>query len=756
MQKKDAQDTGRMTGGKTRGVFSTIGHFLITCVMVGIITGCIVACVLTVYIFNLMGADNHIDLDQEELGYKSTMVYYNASTDTYDELQKLYLSDNNRIWVAYNDISEHALDAVIAIEDKRFWDHQGVDWRRTIGAFIEQFMPGVSKGGGSTIHQQLIKNVTGDDDLRIDRKVREIFRALQLHKDYSKEQVLEAYLNVVPFGAGTNGIETAALTYFGKHASELDLAESASIVGITKYPTLYNPFRNPEKNKERQEYILTEMLKQGVIDRETYEFAITQELEFKREEYQQENNNTIMSYYEDHVITTVLNDLQEQYDWTPSYAFDQLYRRGYTIYTSVDLEMQNYLEKMFLSSEGFPAVRNAQYPQAAASIIDPNGRLLAVVGGIGEKTHNRAHNRATMSKRQPGSAIKPIGPYALAFEYNYVRWSSMMDDSPIPMPGNPSKLWPVNHYGSYWGRIPVVRAIQQSTNTIPVKLVQMLTPETVFDFMHDRLNMYNLVDDVVINGERKSDISLAPMALGATTGVTPLEMVGAYQIYANGGTFTTPYCYTKVVDAKGTTILETDTSARYVISEDTSVLVNKLLQAVVTGGTGQSANLGNMPTAGKTGTSDSDINQWFIGMTPYYVCQVWMGYDNEYRVNEYGQSVPNSILYNGYVPPQLWKQIMAPLHENLDYKDFPQSETVKSYQYCTVSGNLAGSGCPSASGWFKESDKPTVCTLHGGGSDDAKNADSSVPGRIYIPSDDHDLPMDTMDRITTPSADILD
>lgn len=716
MVKKSKAAAGHIAGGLFKGLFGSICRFLATIMMVGIITGCIVASVLTVYILGYVGSDDEIKLEDVELGYSSTMVAYDKEGNEI-ELQKLYLPDNNRIWVDYNNISENVKAAVIAIEDKRFWEHQGVDWRRTFGAFADMFMPGASKGGGSTITQQLIKNITDDDAVRVDRKVREIFRAINLDKNYSKERILEAYLNVVPFGAGTNGIESAALTYFNKHASELDLAEAAAVVGITKYPTYYNPRINPEANKERQEWVLWEMLQQGKITQKEFDDACDQVLDFRKDDALQADQ-AVNTYFEDLVINQVLKDLQERKGWTASHAFEQLYKGGYKIYTTVDTDMQKYLEEFYKTSELFPKVHNAEYPQSCATIIDPNGKIVAVVGGVGEKTKNRILNRATMSTRQPGSSIKPIGPYAVAFEYNQVTWSTIIVDSQINLsePGKPDRLWPVNYYTGFRGPMTVAYAIQQSVNTVSAKLVRTMGPETVFDFLRNRLNMHSLIDSAVIDGAEHSDIGLAPMALGALTkGVTPLEMAGAYQIFVNGGNFTTPYCYTKVEDANGRVILQTDTAPVRVISEDTAVILNKALQTVTTMGTGTDARLGEvMPTGGKTGTSEHDVNQWFVGFTPYYVCQVWLGYDEEVYRDEYGNVVPNTIKYAGlgYPPPKLWKSIMLPIHQGLEYKQFLESDNVVSRQYCTISGDLAGANCPTASGWYKLSRLPATCQGH--------------------------------------------
>ena len=698
--------TARTVLRAVKAVFGSVGRLLATVIMVSIITGCIVASVLTVYVLQYIGAEDEINLDTVRLGYTSIIYNYNEAGEP-EVLQRLYIGGEDRVWRSYDEITENTKNAIVAIEDKRFWEHNGVDWKRSAGAFVNLFIPIYdTQEGGSTITQQLIKNLTDDDEFRIERKIREIFRALNLSQRYSPEQILEAYLNVVPFGNGTNGIQAAAETYFGKNASELTLAESASIVGITQKPTAYNPFLNPENNKKRQEHVLFEMLDQGYITQREYEDAKNEPLRFKQAEYQEEIDAT-QNWFVDHVIETVIEDLMEQKGYTKTYATEQLYQGGYRIYTTVDMDIQNYLEDFYKNTDQFPAVYNEEYPQSACVITDPNGKLLALVGGIGEKTGARMFNRASMAKRQPGSSIKPLAAYALSFEYDDITWSTMVEDSPITLeePGKAPKSWPTNYYSGYDGLMTVDIAIQRSTNTIPVKLVQYLTPQRVFDFLKNDLQMDSLVEREVVNGAVKSDINLSSMALGGMTyGVTPMEMAGGYQIYANGGYFTKPYCYTEVRDADGKLILQADTTARRVISQETSVVVNKLLQRVVTGprGTGVQANLGNMPTAGKTGTSTDDNDQWFIGITPYYVCQVWLGYDVNQRIR-----------YGTYGPPVLWKSIMAPLHEGLEYASFPESDGVVARTYCTISGDLATDKCGSTgSGWYKTSNIPGNCIGH--------------------------------------------
>ncbi|MFV0400559.1 MAG: transglycosylase domain-containing protein [Oscillospiraceae bacterium] len=689
-------------------VITTALTLIATVVMMGIITGCIVGCVLTVYVLQGIGSEEPINLDNYKLGYTSIIYAYDKSGQPY-ELQRLYNPDNNRIWVDYDQISTYVIDALVATEDKRFYEHQGVDWIRTAGAGLSLFGLADSGGGGSTIHQQLIKNITGDDDIRIDRKVQEIFRALRLAKDYSREQVLETYLNVVPFGAGTNGIESAAKTYFNKSAKDLSLPEAAAIVGITKYPGAYNPLLYPDANKKRQEDVLTFMWKQSYITEKEYEDALVAPLNFYRKT-QDEGNKISQSYFIDHVVFSIIDEFMDKYDMTWQEAKTELYEGGYRIYTTVDMDIQNHLEEFYSTYKNFPEIAKEEYPQSACVITDLNGKILGLVGGIGEKEGALVFNRATMAKRQPGSTFKPIGPYALGIEYNRVTWSTIIEDSPIN-PEDPQSAWyPKNYYQSYRGNMTVRTALASSVNTVAVKTAQIVGVRQIFDFLHNDLGLTSLVEF----RDGYSDVDIAPMALGGVTdGITPLEMAGAYQMIGNGGYYTKPYAYTKVENSEGRIILEADTVPRRVIGEDTSVVLNKLLQEVVygDGGTGTRAAIPNMPTAGKTGTSNSDVDQWFIGMTPYYLCQVWLGYDTPKTYDRYGNEVVNSVLYNPwpYPTPPLFNLIMAPLHEDLEAKSFLESENVTQQRYCTVTGNLAGPDCPSAAGWYKTSRIPTAC-----------------------------------------------
>ena len=380
-------------------------------------------------------------------------------------------------------------------------------------------------------------------------------------------------------------------------------------------------------------------------------------------------------------------------------------------------KMQDYLEEFYSSVDNFPPVNREEYPQSACVITDHNGKILAMVGGRGEKAESRSFNRVTMAKRQPGSTFKPIGPYALAFEYNFVTPSTIIDDSPINPDAPQSEWYPRNYYGSYLGPVTVERAIKNSINTVAVKVTEMITPATLFDFYYYDLGITSLVEERVDEdtGKVYSDISVAPMALGGVTdGVTLLELAGAYQIIVNGGYFTEPYAYTKVVSSDGRVVLQSNTVPLQVISEETSVLLSKMTQEVVNSGTGTAAKIPNMATGGKTGTTNDNVDQWFVGYSPYYICNVWLGYDTPLTYNKYGDLVKNSVeyapLYN-YPTPYLFHDVMAPLHEGLESIPLLESPHVIQKSYCVYSGNLPGPGCTeTATTWYKDSNLPPICS----------------------------------------------
>ena len=695
----------------TRRALGTVGRLLAALFMLCIITGCIVVCVLTVYILRYMGSDTDITLDSIQLNYTTILYAPDKGADTYHELQRIY-GGENRIWVNYDQMPKYLTNAAIAGEDERFLTHHGVDWKRTAGAALGMFIPLPTSGqGGSTITQQLIKNTTGDNAVRVDRKVREIFRALNLEKHATKEQILEAYLNTLSLGNNTNGVQAAANLYFDKDVKDLSVAESAALIAITKYPVYYDPFTNPDNNKTRRNWIINKMYELNMISQDERDEAISTELVFSTKEAASTKLNANYSWFVDNVIEEVIQDLMTEKNYTYKYAQQLLFKGGYRVYTTVDEDIQNYLQSKYEDDATFPQIKNKVYPQSAFVITDLHGKVLAMVGAKGPKTANRDFNRATMAVRQPGSTIKPIASYPVAFENDLITWSTVFNDKPImKKDANSTKFdWPIDHYGAYLTYpVTVDEAIRRSTNTIPAQLVQMMGPDMVFNFMVNKLHVETLVDKRVSNGRTLTDRTIASMSIGALTdGVTPVEMAGAYQYIGNGGTYTKPYSYTYVLDAQGNVVLEKDTTPERVVSSETATIINRLLQRVTTAqyGTGTASHFrSDIPVAGKTGTTDADVDQWFVGITPYYLGVCWLGYDT-----------PATIGYYKYPPPIIWKNIMTGLHKDLPGKDFEYSSKVVSRTYCTITGLLASDSCEhTATGWYNVSNIPDVCTYCSG------------------------------------------
>lgn len=709
---------------------------LATLFFVMMITGCIVACVMTVYIVGFLDDESDLDLNSLEMNYTSILYVQDKATGEYVELNRLH-GEENRIWVDYDHIPQHLIDAAIAGEDKRFKEHQGVDWTRTAYATVTHFLKGGTQGG-STITQQLIKNVTGEKDFSVERKIKEIFRALSLEKSNSKDQIMEAYLNSIHLGWNTNGVQAAANLYFGKDVSQLSIAESAALIAITQNPSKRELFNHEENNRERREWILGQMLEQGYISQEEYDQAMKEKI--RAVTYDNSTDTTkkaTLSYFEDYVLEEVIQDLMDRYGYTYETAQSRVLKGGYRIYTTMDKDIQDYLDVAFadLDAENsiFPTVQGVNLktysyvegqPDAAMVIMEPNGKLVGIAGGRGEKEGDRILNLATSGVRSPGSSIKPLAVYGPAMDFDMIYWSKIFEDGPVEKAEeNPqfTKDWPINHYGAYMGDVTVDYAIRRSTNTIAVKVLQLLSPQVSYDFMKNQLHFTTLVGTGSNN-----DIDRAPLGLGSLTrGVTVMEMTAAYQIFDNGGLYYEPYSYSVVYDSEGNVVLEQSPMPQRVISEDTAEVMNRLLQRVVNGpmGTGGTAKFGAMPVAGKTGTTSNDVDQWFMGMTPYYVGGVWFGYSKDSNIQ---------IRYNSYPPPIIWRRVMQHIHEGLEVKQFPVSGKVVEMTYCTDSGEIATPSCPNTeTGWYKESNIPGTCVEHLG-------SVTSERGEVGVRDDDDD------------------
>lgn len=651
------------------------------------------------------GNTDEIDVESLTLRQNSSIVYIDESGSEV-ELQELNDAEN-RIWVDIEDTPEYLQNAFVAIEDERFYEHKGYDLPRTLKAtftWIKNKLTGNSgvSLGGSTLTQQLIKNITGENDQTPARKVKEISTAVALEKQLSKEQILELYMNCIYLSQGCNGVQTASQMYFDKDASELTLAESASLAGITQYPSLYDPFVNPEKNKERQEMVLGKMLELDYITQEEYDNAISESLKFANTGNDSDDEETVTtSYFVDQVIRDVLRDLQNQ-GYSENLAHKILYSGGVKVYTTYNPRIQKIVEDYYENSNNFPGGD----AQSAIVVTDvETGQVVGIAGGIGEKPGSLTWNRASMSTRQPGSTIKPIGVYAPAIDKGLITPGSVYEDKAKSYDG-----WvPRNYDYQYRGKVNVQQALRSSLNTVPVEILwSKLGAQESFDFLRDKMGITTLVESRDIDGKIYSDIGPSQLALGGLTdGTTVLEMSSAFAAFANNGVYRKPYTYTEVKDRDGNVIISSDRSSWEAMKPSTAYIMSMMLHEVVTSGTGVGANLSSgIFTAGKTGTTSENNDRWFVGYTPYYSAAVWYGYDTAKEI---------TVGSNPCIP--VFRNIMNKIHSNIKgNKTIEKPSDVITISCCSYTGMRATSNCPSTTCYCSSDSVPAYCNgKHTGG-----------------------------------------
>lgn len=705
-----------------------------TLLLIGIVTGCFVACYATFYIQTVIIPDSGLDLSQYTLNESSVIYYEDAETGQAVELTTLS-GEENREWIDYEDIPRYFIDAAVAIEDKDFWTHQGVDWSRTAAAVLYMFT-GQDIQGGSTITQQLIKNLTENDDVTVKRKIGEIFNALEFEKDYEKEDIITWYLNKIYLGKKNYGIVTASRYYFGKEVSEITLAEAASIIAITNNPSIYGPestvviensngelWTAKQWNKYRQEVILYQMLDQGYITRSEYDAAVEQELEFVFDNAETEiSSDSVFSWYVEAVIDEVLDYLVEEHHLSKELAYDIIYGGGLAIYTPYDPYIQACVNQVYNSTENLPYTsKDGQQMQSSITIVDnSNGHVVALAGAIGEKTSNRVLNNATDSPRQPGSSIKPLSAYSPAIEMGLVTPASIIDDSPYMMnagENDEEKAWPRNDNNIYSGLTTVKVGITKSLNTIATKLVaDYVTPQASYQFLTERYGITTLVESLEKNGQIKTDIDIAPLAMGGLTrGVTTYEMASAFATFPRAGAYTEPTVVLRVETKAGELIWDNEPETEYVIKESTAYYMNDLLYNAANYGTGTQALVSGQNVAGKTGTTSENNDRWFAGYTPYYTGVVWTGYP-----------IPAKITgTNGNPAAVLWQKVMTLVHEGLEKRSFFSVNGTTTVSICLDCGQIATEACSNdirnvlagtsriGTFTFVSGDAPTsYCTCH--------------------------------------------
>lgn len=675
----------------------------------------IVAICIFVYILASKYGDSKINLESYKNSQNQTSILY-AYDDNGDpyEIATLHGTEN-RIWVDIDDMPQDLLDAFVALEDKRFYSHNGVDWTRTIGAVLKYHFT----QGGSTITQQLIKNLTGENSGTFSRKFNEILYALNLEQNYSKKEILEAYLNTIPLGSGCYGVQTASQTYFGKDVSELNAAECATLASITKAPTKYNPLLNPDNNAARRKVCLKNMYDQKMLTEDEYNQAINYDIIFTnsdkyvasdtdKNKTETETETKINSWYVDYVIDSVIDDLVSKYGYSKTEAFRMVYYGGLKIYTAEDEDIQNTVQNIYETrtamvtedsrTESGNEDGSNKKVQSAMVIMDYKGRVVGIAGGAGPKTINRGYNRATDAVRQPGSSIKPLSCYAPAVEENLINYSSLVENYAVIVEG---KLWPKNDNGdngSSGSYVTVQYALSQSLNTTAVRVLKLVGSEDSLNYLTDEFHLSALVT----SGDN-TDANYSSLGVGGMSyGVKPIEMCAAYAAFGNSGYYYKPYCYYKVTDASGsTTYLENDEKGTKILSADTADVMNKLLQTVVTSGTGRGYGVSRFNTFMKTGTTSDNKDKWAIGGTPYYVAAVWYGYDSK-------DVIKNA---SGNPAARIWSAVMNKIHDGLEVKDFTYKGVIKEATYCTKTGLLASDSCTStAVGWYKANSMPKTCT----------------------------------------------
>ena len=721
---RQIENNGQERSRPRRRGWGTAGRVIGTILLVFVLTAAIFAGIFSAYINSSMRGRVEVYLDEFETKVSTELYYQEPSSGEWTMYHTLFLDSENRIWADLEQIPKDLQKAVVAIEDKRFYTHKGVDWHGTARAIFSTIFGG-SVQGGSTITQQLVKNVTGDNQNTVKRKVMEIYRAQELEKRYEKDEILEAYLNEVYFGYSCYGVVTASLKYFNKDVSELSLAECASLIAITNNPSLYDPLQTDwglENNRTRQLLVLGAMLEQEKIDQAAYDAAKEENVVFsngytilggrvdvdtdkkddtdtdggdEQPEDETETATSSQSYFTDAVIEDVAAALVEKYGLTDSTnpvtgkvttAFDQgvnmVYGKGYKIYTTQNPDYQKIAEEVCTDTSNLPYTstytnsygdKETEQLQVGMTIVDPyTGYVVAMVGGAGVKQYDRGWNWAT-SARQCGSAIKPISVYAPALDDGTINGASSIDDYPVMVLNG--SVYPKNANGRYKGLTPLHTAIARSTNTCAVRVVQEYGTSRSYDFMTNKLGFTTLTSQ---DAQQVGNMGLG----GLDRGVTTEEMAAAFAAFANEGIYTAPRTFVRVEDADGNVILENEAKASVAMKDTTAALMNSLLQEVINGGTGYEGRISGMHVAGKTGTTNNDQDRYFVGYTPYYSCAVWVGYVHNQR-----------IVASGNPAASMWQKVMSRIHADLPDKDFFSCSGLTYVKVCADSGLLATDSC---------------------------------------------------------------
>ena len=638
----------------------------------------------------------------KEMLNNSTSTVFDSNKNVIAEIG----SERNRENVKLSEIPDNLKNAYISIEDQRFYKHHGVDIKRTGAAIFSYVIKrGSSSFGGSTISQQLVKNLTGDDSNTISRKVKEWFYACVLDGSFSKDDILETYLNIIYTGPNVYGVKEAALYYFNRDINDLNLAECAFLAGINNSPNSYNPFSDTDKSEKinkRTKTVLNKMQELGYISKEELEDATSQVdngLKFSKGNLQ--NNSSVYSYHTDALINEIISDLSNKKHISQDFATNYFYLSGSSVYSTQNSNVQKIVENECKNKRYVLKSSNGEdTAQTAIVIMDQStGYVVACSGGLGEKTKSRGFNRETQMKRQTGSAMKPIAVLAPAIDKRIVTNVTVFADEPTTFTDYNGEAYSPIDYDNYKGSITLRQAVESSQNIPFVKLMEQLTPQVSIKYL-EKMGITTLND---------KDVNLSLSLGGLDVGISPLEFAGAYSSIANDGIYIEPTFYTKIDSHSNETILVSKQKKRRVISKDAAFILKQLLTEPVIGssGTATYCSISGMDVAAKTGTTNENYDRWLCGFTPYYTSVCWYGFD----MNE-------SINFNGKNPAGLiWSSVMKSIHSGLSNKKFEKTDGVVTSTICRDSGKVANSSCPHTfTEYFLKGTVPDMCTQHSGSS----------------------------------------
>lgn len=611
--------------------------------------------------------------DRSSSGLESPAEYEAAEYDSVSGAVE------HREWYSYSMIPQNLKDAFIATEDREFYNHQGVNLKRTAAAVLGYL---TNRGGGfgaSTITQQVIKNISGDNERTARRKLNEIVRAFHLEYAHSKDEIFEVYLNVVPMGEGVAGVGLAAERYFAKEPSALSLAECATLVGITNAPTRYNPYLNYDACLKKRNVVLRSMLECGYISEDEYTRAIEEPIALTE---RTTNSSRVYSWFTETVCDELIADLMREYSYSYEAARILVFNGGLSVYTTVDPQIQAALENCFEDVGNLP-------PEVAhgleISMVVTNNRadLCGIIGAQGKKSANRLLNYATVP-HPPASALKPLALYAPLIESRQITWSKIVDDSPVEIyEGEDGSIieYPHNSPDVYSGEITVADALARSKNTVAVRLYKMLGAEKIYKNLTQKYGFDTIVrSETTSNGARVTDLAVAPLALGQLSyGVTLRKLTEAYTAFPSEGELSHGRSYVLCLDSQGKELIKKERDTTRVFSVECAQIMNQMLSRVVGVGTASAITLDEIiDTAGKTGTSAGSKDKIFVGYTPYYTSGIWCGYRDKSK----------SFASSAHLG--LWDEVMKEIHEiklhNLDFANSFATDRVSRIAYCKDSG----------------------------------------------------------------------